>query len=108
MFCLLVRASSSAGALDKRSGNEHHVIGSSFPTDQEEDEIILNEKNLRPEYSQTEDAAAYDDFRLQGILGNLRQSNCYKTTRDGSDGETVHDCADDCRCTECLKCERRV
>ena len=60
--------------LDKTSGDEHHVIGS-FPTDPEEDKIILNKENLRPEYSQTEDTAIYDDFRLQGVMRNLRKKN---------------------------------
>ena len=64
MFGLLVRAPSSVGALDKRPGDEQHAIGS-FSTDPEEEEIILNEENLRPQYSQTEDMATYDDFRLQ-------------------------------------------
>ncbi|XP_020630864.1 uncharacterized protein LOC110067860 [Orbicella faveolata] len=111
MFCLLVRASSSVGALDKRSGDEHDVIGS-FSTDPEEDEIILNEENLRPEYSQTEDTGTYDDFPLQGIMRNLREkrSTCEKPgkTRPHPSPKgyvLVHECSDHCRCAACVKCE---
>ena len=75
-FCLL-RASSSVGALDKRSGDEHHVIGS-FSTDPEEDEFILNEEKLRPVYSQTEDTEIDGDFRPQGIKRNLRDATSKK------------------------------
>lgn len=115
MFCLLVRASSSVGALDKRSGDEHDVIGS-FSTDPEEDEIILNEENLRPEYSQTEDTATYDDFPLQGIMSNLREkrNTCRKPdttesvscTTNGT-GQVVYECKDHCRCKQCIKCVPR-
>jgi len=107
MFFLLVRASSSVGALDKRSGDEHDVIGS-FSTDPEEDEIILNEENLRPQYSQTEDTATYDDFPLQGIMRNLREkrNTCYKPKNSRlSRYRVVHECSDHCRCTARVKCE---
>jgi len=109
-----VRASSSVGALDKRSGDEHDVIGS-FSTDPEEDEIILNEENLRPEYSQTEDTATDDDFPLQGIMSNLREKRdkCRKPgttqsvdtpyTTTGT-GQLVYECKDHCRCKQCIKC----
>jgi len=109
MFCLLVRASSSVGALDKRSGEERHVL-ESFSTDPEEDEIILNEENLRPECSQTEDMATYDDFRLQGIMSDFREkrNKCHKpgSTRYSRYG-VVHECSDHCRCTVCKKCVPR-
>ena len=67
-FCLL-GASSSVEALYQRSGDELHAIGS-FSTDLGADEIIPNEENLRPEYSQTKDTAIDDHFRLQGDMPN--------------------------------------
>jgi len=99
-----VRAPSSVGALDKRSGDEHHVIGS-FSTDPEEEEIILNEENLRPQYSETEDMATHDVFRLQGIMSNLREkrNNCKEKTQF-LDGRPVHKCRDDCICESCARC----
>lgn len=90
----LLRASSSVGALVKRSGDEHHVIGS-ISSDPEEDEILLNKETLRPEYSQTEDTAMYDDFRPQGIMRNLRErsrNNCGKIFRPTSNGYMTCKC----------------
>ena len=112
MVYILVRASSSVGALNKRSGNEHHVIGS-FSNDPY-DEIILNEKNVGPGYSQTEDTATYEDFRLQGNMGNLREkreSHCKERTKSGysSAGKLYHVCNDPCVCVgrSERRCEER-
>ena len=101
MFCLLVRVPSFVGALDKRSGDEHHVIGS-FTTDPEEEEIILNEENLRPQYSQTEDMATYDDFRLQGIMSNLREKRSCKKDVVHWKGRPHYKCKEHCLCTKCV------
>ena len=106
-FCLLVRAWHSVDALDKRSGDEHDVIRF-FSTDLDEDDIILNEENLRPEYSQTEDTATFDDFRLQGIMRNLREkkSNGKICHQPGKtiylNGDVLHECTDDCLCKKCV------
>ena len=108
-FCLLL-ASSSVGALDKRSGDEHHVIGS-FSTNPEVDEIILNKENLRPVYSQTEDTAINDDFRPQGIMCNLRDATSKKcvaprkATKYGSALFYGSECI--CSVSVCKKCVRR-
>ena len=104
-FCLLL-ASSSVGALDKRSGDEHHVI-ESFSTDPEEDEIILNKENLRPEYSQTEDTAIDDDFRLQRAMFNLREkkNECPIKVGEKKYG-TMHWCDTGCICKKCALCVR--
>ena len=106
---MLVRSSSSGsiGAMDKRSGDEHNVIAS-FSTDPEEDETIMNEENFRPEYSQTEDTATYDDFRLQGIMRNVKkeENDCYISSTPWRFQLSLHECSDNCRCTECLTCER--
>lgn len=105
---MLVRASSSGsiGAMDKRSGDEHNVIVS-FSTDPEEDETIMNEENFLPEYSQTEDTATYDDFRLQGIMRNLKKddNDCYISSRPFK-AISLYECRDNCRCTQCIKCEK--
>ena len=99
MFGLLV-ASSYVSALDKSAENEHYVE-ESFPTDPEDDEIIpLNEENPLPEYSQTEDTAAYDDFRVQEIVP--RRSCSKRTKRVGK--IIVHECSNKCRCKWCVKC----
>ena len=103
-----MRASSSVGALDKRSGDEHHVIGS-FSTDPEEDNIILNEENLRPEYSQTEDTATHDGFRLQGIMSSLKEkrAECAERELGYSNVGFVSKCTEDCFCKSCETCARR-
>jgi len=76
----------------------------SFSTDPE-DEIILNEENVRPDYSQTEDTATYDDFRLQGIMRNVREKiMCRQPDESGkySATESFHKCKTDCVCVgEC-------
>ena len=106
MFCLLVRAPSFVGALDKRTGEGHHVIGS-FSTDPGEDEIILKEENLRPEYSQTEDMATYDDFRLHGSMSNLRENkkDCDPIQMFTNSG-VVGVCSGNCKCTNCVSWSR--
>jgi len=94
--------------MDKRSGDERKVIVS-FSTDLEEDETIMNEENFRPEYSQTEDTATYDDFRLQGIMRNLKKddNHCYhSSTPFRIKNMYLYECRDNCRCTQCIKCEK--
>lgn len=94
-FCLL-RALSSVGALDERPGDEHHAIGS-FSTDPEEDEIILNKENLRPEYSQTKGATVDDDFRLQVASRSPRGNRkCLVPFKEISSG-TVFTCNPGCK-----------
>ena len=93
-----MQASSSVGAMDKRSRVEHHVIGS-FSTDPEKDEIILNEENLR----QTEDKATYDDFRLQEKKDfREERRSCYKTSVAGD--VKSFECEAHCRCIRCARC----
>ena len=94
MFGLLV-ASSSVGALDKSAADKHYVE-ESFSTDPEEDEIILNEKNPRPEYSQTEDTATYGDFRLHEIIPRGEQRCSQGTYTYKNDAYQV--CNAGCRC----------
>lgn len=89
------------------------MIESTSSTVPREDEIILNEGNLRPEYGQREDTAIYDDFRLQGIMSrNLRgkgNTNCGEIQYTFSEkGERTRKCEQTpgCKCAPgaCLKC----
>ena len=83
----------------------------SSSTDPKEDEIILNEKNLRPEYGQTEDTAISDDFRLQGIMRNLRgkeNAKCdetkYKFVMIDDKWVPALQCTSGCKCKDCENC----
>ena len=101
-FCLL-RASSSVEVRYQRSGDELHAIGS-FSTDPGEDEIILNEENLRPEYSQTKDTAIDDHFRLQGDMPNHREErdDCVAGRyRHSSEYPFTVKCKSKCQCSDC-------
>ena len=79
------------------------MIGS-FSNDPEEDEIILNEGNLRPEYSQTEDTAIDDDFQLPGIMRNNRGKldGCIESSRKTPYG-AAHKCKPGSLCSECVR-----
>jgi hypothetical protein len=89
MFGLLV-ASSCVGALYKSAPDEHYVE-ESFSTDPKENEIIpLNEQNLLPEYSETEDTATY-------------KRSCSKRTKTSPVYKVVHKCSDDCWCRKCVR-----
>lgn len=80
------------------------MIGS-FSTNPEVDEIILNKENLRPEYSQTEDATIDDDFRLQVATRNLkRNQKCQEVDRETRFG-TAYKCKPGCICSDCKVCK---
>ena len=84
----------------------------SFYSDAEEDEIILNEETLCPEYSQTKDTAPYDEYQLKGTMCNFRGKldECRKcnASRLTKKYGIAHGCKLESICSVCKECVPRA